>query len=235
MAKIVKAQHFAIAKQANQHASERKVYDVKPSIGVIAPQQVDDKVNVPVLAQREDRSNGTPVAEMERLAALQKDAEEQGYRSGYTRGIEEGQRALDSNRLRMNTLIDRIPRELERQQGALDEAAVSIAMSAVVRIIGDHALDKEKAVETIRHLVQGVKADTITCLQLSPEDYEYLISQNINLSDRRIMRIAPSAKVELGGCIIDTDMGSLDARFETQLLRVKEALKRELNNGGDIE
>ncbi|XZG71877.1 FliH/SctL family protein [Chitinibacteraceae bacterium HSL-7] len=136
--------------------------------------------------------------------------------------------------MRLCNFLDLLPGELDRLHIELGNEAASIALVALTRIVGEHALDRTNVIATVRRVIEDCKAEKIACVHLAPADYEFLVSQNISLSDSRIMRIAPNPKIMLGGCIIDTEMGSLDARFETQLLRVKEALARALV-GDDLD
>ncbi|WP_245559266.1 FliH/SctL family protein [Chitiniphilus shinanonensis] len=153
---------------------------------------------------------------------------EKAYQEGLTRGMEEGERNSALVRNRLGAMLDRIPREVDKQTLQLEEVAISVALAASVRIVGEHALDHERALATVRYVLGEVRAERITCLHLSPGDYEFLTSQGVDLGDRRLVRIIPSARVEIGGCIVDTESGSLDARYETQLERVRDILKKAL-------
>ncbi len=64
-------------------------------------------------------------------------------------------------------------------------------------------------------------------VRVSPDDYEALLVEPvlIELEDQRgAIRLVEDPRVMLGGCIVESSRGTLDARLETQIERLKSVL-----------
>lgn len=158
-----------------------------------------------------------------------KEAEHNAHASGLARGLEEGQRKLAEQGQQLSQLVQNIPAELAKAQTRLEARALDIAMAATVRILGEQATDRPQMLAVIKASLASTRAERITCLHLSPADYDYLVAIDKTLGDSRVLRVVASKDVTPGGCLIETPGGSVDTRFETQLGRMRQVLETGLH------
>ena len=109
-----------------------------------------------------------------------------------------------------------------------DEAG-EIVFTAVCKILGDGFTNREGAVATVREAVRRSKERGRLFVRVSPEDFELLSSRRRELLDGAVageVDLVADEKVKLGGCLLEGPSGSLDARLELQLQRLREVLVR---------
>jgi flagellar assembly protein FliH len=98
---------------------------------------------------------------------------------------------------------------------------VDIVFAAICRILGDHGATREAVQGVVRAAVAAMREREQLVVRLHPDDAA-LLKEEV---DGGTMRISGDPTVVLGGCIIESQGGSLDARFETQLEALGAALK----------
>lgn len=155
-------------------------------------------------------------------AALLADAE----RRGLALGQEKGERQALSSVARKVDLLATLAGAIEASRREVLEQAqdmlVEVAYTAVCRIIGATAATRETLLEMVRGIARDEHAAQQWRVRLHPQDFATLHDDAAAI-DVRITLQADSAVV-LGGCIVDSDQGTLDARLETQLTRLGDAL-----------
>ncbi|WP_035060057.1 FliH/SctL family protein [Andreprevotia chitinilytica] len=145
-------------------------------------------------------------------------------------GLDDEKRNLIATCKRLETLLTSMNAELERHEAQIEATAVDIAMAAVAQIVGEAAHDRDAALAIVRNSLAKSRAGSITCLSLSPQDYAFVVEQNITLGDLRVLRVALDAQIKPGGCLIETATGIVDARVETQLKRLRDVVQQEISS-----
>lgn len=155
-------------------------------------------------------------------AALLAEAESRGLALGQ----EEGQRQALAQVASKLELLSTLAEEMETSRMNILEQAedmlVEVAYTAVCRIVGNTAASHAGLLEIVRGIARDGKAASKLCIRLHPQDLR-MLQEDDEVLDARITLQADSA-VELGGCMVDSDKGTLDARLETQLRRLGDTL-----------
>jgi len=113
--------------------------------------------------------------------------------------------------------------------------AVGLGLAVARAVVGDTLRDSTEALETVveRALAAVPRTDEAT-IRLHPADLERLGEVVDALEARRgdpiKLRLAPSPNMSRGGCIIEFDQGSVDARPETALKALEEAVEAALSD-----
>lgn len=162
------------------------------------------------------------------LAELRRQAIEGGREEGVRQGREaaeaEYRRQLESLRQVIGAAKDARDRYVE---DIADEAA-EIVLTAVAKILGDGFRDHSAAVAAVAEAIRRSKARGKLLVRVSPADHAMLESCRGELLEgagTQEIEIVADEQVRLGGCILDTNTsGSLDARLDVQLQRLREAL-----------
>lgn len=109
---------------------------------------------------------------------------------------------------------------------------VTLAMEVARKIIREELeLRPEVVVELCSDLMKQVVLAKSLTLKVHPDDLEMVRGHEALLAtglDKDVsFRLAPDTSIERGGCVIESDMGKIDARIETQLAAIERALMAE--------
>jgi flagellar assembly protein FliH len=183
------------------------------------------------VALREARERESALAELRALSAAE------GRLEGLTRGREEAlaaasqaeaeaaQRANQAaaDRLgRVDLLLKGLLAEEARRLEAAEDDMVALCHETVCRILGAEAAQPERVRFMVLHLLaqHGQRAEL--AVHVHPDDFVAVVEELDG--DERPWRWVEDAAVQLGGVVLRSPQGSLDARLETQVAALGEAL-----------
>lgn len=162
----------------------------------------------------------------------------------FTHGLEEGKvqageglaalcRMLSAAADELQMLHERIMRQTEDD---LVKLAISVARKVIHQEIShDRRILKNMVTEAIKNIAEK---DEIV-IRLNPEDYRVVTANTRlylpELTEKRHLTLRPDDEVTTGGCVVDTAMGSIDARIEAQLEEIYRRLTEERGAGGAPE
>jgi flagellar assembly protein FliH len=161
------------------------------------------------------------------LDDAEKQARERGYEAGRAQGLNEAEAEFKSRVERLESIIAAFERARAECIAAAEDDAVAIAFEAVTRMlgIGSASLDSIKAV--VAEIGRSQPDCGPVVLRVHSSDYEALVAEPFVAAledDQQKIRLVEDPRVVLGGCIVETDRGALDARIETQLDRLRKIL-----------
>jgi flagellar assembly protein FliH len=159
----------------------------------------------------------------------------------YDKGYRDGERAgITSEKKKLESLLNSLHQVLLELDGLKMEAyrncekeIVGLALAVAEKII-------RLEVGTRREVVANVVKETLKRLldhdnikiRVNPSDYELLkneVSQFSGLVENlETIIFEEDNSIDCGGCIIETNLGDIDARIEKQIQAVEEAFKAEL-------
>ena len=148
---------------------------------------------------------------------------EEDLRDGLQKGREDAGAAARVQADALDALGAAITQACAQRRAAVEAGAIEIAYAAVLRLIGESAGDRTVVSDTVRRVLEQLQDRTLLCIRVSPADHALLQQRAHGLNLGGALLVADE-RVELGGCIIDTDAGSLDGRLETQLSELKTLL-----------
>jgi len=164
------------------------------------------------------------------LLAAQSAAEED-RRRGYEQGLAEGREAAKAE---MTEILMKAREEAEELRAASKEAAIPIARRMAERIVG-RALELHPSliadIATQALVASRARSGPIT-LRVNPADLLALEPERPRLAARLggsiDLRLMADENVAQGGCIIETNVGRLDARLDRQLDAIERALGQKI-------
>lgn len=137
-------------------------------------------------------------------------------------------------------LLDRAVASLEteaaRQRGAVEEDALALCHEAVCRVLGREGLKPATLANHLHAVLAPMMHEEAPSVLLHPDDFAVLegmlraFEEQVpaaSLDRLRQVQWLASPEVVLGGCIVRSRTGGLDARWETQLHELRETLLRE--------
>ncbi len=176
---------------------------------------------------------------------------EEGRARGFEQGQAEGRKAAESAVLQQSrTAQDRIGLMTERLEQwlallpdhfqeqltarlrAAEDDMVALSHAVICRILGERALTRDAVVEAV-HAAVGQFADALgsglLAIHVHPQDLALLeadpaLAEWLGRLCAGPIPWRPDETVQLGGCIVHTSQGGLDARLETQLAALQALL-----------
>lgn len=201
----------------------------KSSVGNIMPITGGGILNKKVL-DAQKRAQGIldeAVAEADRVRAEAKAILEQvssemekAKKDGYTKGREEGLLSITEQAVALNNIR-------EKFYASAESEIIKLVMMIAEKVIGKMVREHDTAIKSIVHqAVESSLGERIT-VHLNPEDYKITASEEFKDIFDRSKRIAfkEDEAIKKGGCIVETEVGTIDARLETQLKAIKKALE----------
>ena len=109
--------------------------------------------------------------------------------------------------------------------GGSERQLVTLALEVASRILGERArVDHDLVLQMARRAVQRVSRQNAVHIRVNPEESERVAAMLYELPEGAGWPVESDEAVNLGGCIIDTRTGFIDARLDTQLDQVGAAL-----------
>lgn len=153
------------------------------------------------------------------LAELRADAERRGYAAGQEKGESDARRQLQSQIERFQTLAARMVQAKASVLEDGEDGLVELAYAAVCRILGEQAVTREGVLAMVRQCAIATRDREQVGVRLHPDDFAQLGNPALHQ-----VRFSADPAVALGGCMVDSTTGTLDARLETQLSRLAATL-----------
>ena len=168
------------------------------------------------------------------IAAAQQQAQQiiadahKEYEAQKQQGFQDG---LDEGRMEMTMkMVDSVAKSVD-YFSELENQMVDLVAKAVKKIIGEMD-SRERIVAVVRHALAVARNQAKVTIRACPAEVEILQEK---LAD--IMRpypainfidIVPDSRLAEGGCILETDIGVVDATVDVQLKAIEESLAKSL-------
>ena len=148
---------------------------------------------------------------VEKAQAEQAAIREQSNREGYEEGLRQ-----------LNDIIADAKRKYGKILEGAEAELLKLSLKIAERIVGK-ALDLDRSIllDIIHKAIQSLKYQKEIRIRIHPDDVAYLKEQKMQLyamlGESKEIEVVEDLLVARGGCIIDTEIGTIDARLETQL------------------
>ena len=153
------------------------------------------------------------------LAELQADAERRGYHAGREQGDAAARRELQFQIERFEGLAAQLTMAKAAVLADAEDDVVELAFAALCRILGEQGATREGVLAMVAQCAIGARERDQVGVRLHPDDFALLGAAGVHQA-----RFSPDPGIVLGGCIVDSATGELDARLETQLERLADTL-----------
>lgn len=153
------------------------------------------------------------------LAELRAEAERRGYAAGHEKGEAAARQQLQQQIERFQGLAAQM---VQAKAGVLEDGedgAVELAFAALCRILGEQAATRQSVLAMVAQCAIASREREQVGVRLHPDDFALL-----GPAGGHQARFSPDPDIALGGCMVDSSTGTLDARLETQLARLAETL-----------
>jgi flagellar assembly protein FliH len=175
-------------------------------------------------AMHEGREEGLRRGHEEGLAEGRKAAEVQ-VRAALARAVGEGEARLQEKGRELAALAAALVQARGDAWAAAEEDMVALCFETICRVLGAGAPSADALRAQLKQLAPLRSHQEPLAVHVHPDDFHLLTAAGAGAGeDPAGIRWRADAEVALGGCIVRTESGTLDARLETILANMKRAL-----------
>lgn len=212
MARIIKSSGHAASKRTKKQRS-------------VSRYERPDLLTTP--AVEPDPAEETPVARAERLY---QEAYRSGFEEGTAAGLAEFRDHVGEAHRALESAAEAIRQAHEQFLDNLEPQVVEIAKTVAARILRREARsDPELVRRTVRAALENLAERSKAIVRLNPADIEALTERGVSLEGEfrgfERVEVTPDDSVPRGGCTVETKTIDIDARLDTQLARIFDALE----------
>jgi len=165
-----------------------------------------------------------------KVSEIEHDAYMKGHEAGREEGYKEGQaevmRLIDRLGTIVSTAVDIRDEIIKSSEKLMTEMILMISR----KVIKDEIVERrEVVINNIKEAIKRVKDRDRIDIRVNFADLDMTTAHKDELikmmESLKKVNIYEDSRVERGGCIIETDVGAIDARISTQLDAIEEAIR----------
>jgi flagellar assembly protein FliH len=229
--------------RAPQISNEKRILASRRSIEPASAISAADSAGQPPASPPAARGPGADVGQLVAqardavLAQFKQEAEtacelgrQRGLVEGRVTGAQEARASFENELARVGSIADKLQAAAESGIRGMQDMAVAIAFEALCKMLGAAAVSREGVEALVREAVSHAAHAARVAVRLHPADLSALRQAGAfelaTASGAAVSWIADQS-IALGGCVVETDGGMLDARLDTQLERLRATLLAE--------
>lgn len=168
--------------------------------------------------------------EPERKEDLKERAYKEGFELGLKEGREKAQKEVEEILARFEGLIRSLEKIREEIYKKAEEEILQLSIAIAKKILRrELELNRSSVLQVVREAIKRLTEEDTIKVYLSFEDFELVKRHREDLirelGESKNLIISPSQEVSPGGCFVETEFAQVDARLETQLETIIQALK----------
>lgn len=159
-----------------------------------------------------------------RLAALEREAFTKGYAQGERAGLEAGGKRAEAMLRRVAHTIEELSGLRQTLVQETEREMVQLALTLARRVVHrEITLDPELAAALAHVALERLGTTAPATIRLNPEDYT-IVAQDASRWGGAPVTVIPDPSIARGGCLVESEFGSVDATVERQFDELSRAL-----------
>jgi flagellar assembly protein FliH len=164
----------------------------------------------------------------EELTHVHETAKADGRALGEAQGREEARRQVRSTIDALERIASKAQTAFDEEERKLADVCTEIVAEAFAKIAGAQLPTRLAAAGAVGEVLKRVKEGRELTVRVSPAELAMLQQEESQLAAAvpgRKFSLVADARVELGGCIVESKLGTLDGRLEVQLRELYATLR----------
>lgn len=154
---------------------------------------------------------------------------EEGFAAGRAEGEKQAREALEAEQEKFRNLFEDLIRQKEKWFQDMEPLVVDLVSAAFSKILETEAEERKTLIEkTVQKVLKKAQDRVAFRLRVHPDDAAWLKEKN--LTD---FPIVADEKIAKGGCLLETEAGSVDARRKTLVEQLEETLRHPVSREGE--
>ncbi len=165
---------------------------------------------------------------------IKSSAFQQGFSEGEKAGFEAGTKRVDPLINSFNQGLEQLKNIRREIHQKIEKEVAQLALSIAKKIVCHEVKTTEETVVCVaREALSRVENTGKIKVKLNPADLQFMQDTKSQLShfldDVENIRFEAEDSIQSGGCLIETDMGDIDARIEKQFQAIEESFQIEFD------
>lgn len=164
---------------------------------------------------------------------------EHGFTEGQKAALERLEKEYSAKLLRkfedVGVILKEIDEKMTAYSGFFEKIVIDLALTIAEKIVRKEILQSSVIGEVLQDSLRRVIGANRVIVKINPVDLKTINSESEGLfQDDTFSKIKfePEDKIEQGGCLVETEIGSVDARVSSQFDEVKKVLEAVFTNDG---
>lgn len=217
--------------EAEEKAKEIEQAAKKKAFEVV--EQAHWEANDIIAKAKEDAEKEVQALKEGALEEGRKQGLEKGFQEGVEKGKQEGRQSYAESIKKWDGFLTETAAERKKLLGDLKPILVELVGEALHKCLKKEAKGHSQMVlEMAQEVIQKAQDQVHLKLHLNPEDVQEVEAQKRQLQlsvGGAELELVPDARIERGGCVLETEAGSVDSRISTVVDQVKESLSQGLS------
>jgi len=163
------------------------------------------------------------VEQSKQVEAAMQSAFEDGYAAGFRKGEQDGLAGYQSAQTRLDAVARSIDDASVRSVEIAQDLIVATAFEAICKILGDGFSTPEGIRALVKEATSRIRGKSPLTIKVNPDDLK-LIEVTGELGVATESTWQSDETLNIGGCLIESKQGTLDAQLDSQILRLKQIL-----------
>lgn len=162
---------------------------------------------------------------------------QKGYEEGYASAQQELEQGFNQEILEKSqefyNILSNFEEKLIEYEESFGKIVINVAGRIAEKILKFELEDKSKIEETIGEALRKVIGANGVVIKINPADFSKIEQRDEKiplLSNFSKLRFDQDPAIEIGGCIIETEIGNVDARISSQINELLKQLELRLSN-----
>ena len=174
--------------------------------------------------------------ERARLELVHRKKIEEAIEQGRKEGSEAAEVKITERAAQLASVIASLKEARQMLLTESEDAVVRLSLAIAHRFVDTAAAQNSDLIkQTIKTAVKMVTEKEKVVIRINPDDLEEVrahLDDIIFIGDGiGKLEVRPDKKVDLGGCVVETEAGNIDARLESRFAEIEKALRQSLYNG----
>ena len=222
--KIVKGSELEKKMGLGEQVSRKQSSSASTAVvgrGIISKGELSSQERAQALIAEAEAIAARIKEEAQKLLSEVKEETEKAKKKGYSEGKEEGMAEWTEEILKTRTLR-------EEFFSSAEPDVIKLVLSIAEKIIGKLAEEHTEIIRSIvRQALEHSLGDRIV-VKIHPEDLKRLKAEDLQFKDlldrTKQLHFKEEESIQKGGCVVETEIGTIDAQLETQLKAIRKAL-----------
>jgi len=167
----------------------------------------------------------------EEMRQAVEEARERAYAEGWAKAEQEAQMKWQQYIEQAADILREAHNQKQRIIAEAEPFLLDLSVQIAEKIIGHQlSLEKQWTIDLVKRVLARERRPGLVTLCVSPEQYMTIRDARDELmtmlDSQAELVIVPDSTVSGYGCVVRTDFGSLDARIDSQLSEIKQALRQ---------
>lgn len=168
-------------------------------------------------------ANGLIAEAQARAAEIERVARERGRAEAQAQAQVELDQAVEALRARLTASLGELANLRAQMATRAERDLVQLALAIAKKIVQREVkVDHEVALTLTRVALGRLHNRAGATVRLHPDDYTYVMAHRERLNSEANVELIEDAAVGPGGCIVQSEMGEIDARIEQQFAEIEQ-------------